>query len=386
MIAPTPFFMHRGCHIRIYEEIKHLQKKGHQVLLCTYNLGENLIDINAKRIPKLFRYKKIDPGPSIRKIYLDILLLINAAYWLIRFRPKVIHCHLHEGALIGILLKSLFRKKVIFDSQGSLVEELLSYDYIKRNGLIYKICLMVEKIAYRFSNKVLVSNQANYNFITEFFKRHKLDKNKIVMVSDGIDLDLIRIDDNKAEKLRGKYVPEGIKHVIIYQGTMIPLEGIGELIRATKYLKDMREDFILLLMGYPNVGYYQKIVNKYGLQKYIKLFGKIDYRQIHTYLSIGDFAITFKHSTTEGNGKLPNYGIMGLPTICYDIPANRFILDKFGFYIDVNSSDYQIAQEVNKYLDYDKELLSKIADNLKRRIRKEFSWDILVDKLIKSYR
>jgi len=166
---------------------------------------------------------------------------------------------------------------------------------------------------------------------------------------------------------------------------MIPLEGIEELIRATKYLKDIRDDFILLLMGYPNIEHYQQMVNKYGLGKYIKLLGKIDYRQIHTYLSIGDFAVTFKHTTTEGNGKLPNYGIMGLPTICYDIPANRFILDKWGFYIALGSSDYQIAQEINKYLDYDKELLYQISNNLKKRIREEFSWQVLVDKLIQSY-
>ena len=35
MIAPTPFFADRGCHVRILEEVRILTKLGHQVFKCS---------------------------------------------------------------------------------------------------------------------------------------------------------------------------------------------------------------------------------------------------------------------------------------------------------------------------------------------------------------
>jgi hypothetical protein len=39
MIAPTPFFADRGCHVKILEELKSLTKRGIKVTLVTYHIG-----------------------------------------------------------------------------------------------------------------------------------------------------------------------------------------------------------------------------------------------------------------------------------------------------------------------------------------------------------
>ncbi|GAH30553.1 unnamed protein product [marine sediment metagenome] len=52
VIAPTPFFADRGCHIRILEEIRALQKLGNKVTLYTYGLGRDMLFQLLKTFPR----------------------------------------------------------------------------------------------------------------------------------------------------------------------------------------------------------------------------------------------------------------------------------------------------------------------------------------------
>ena len=40
-IAPTSFFADYGCHVRILEEARALQRRGHRVTVCTYHSGRD---------------------------------------------------------------------------------------------------------------------------------------------------------------------------------------------------------------------------------------------------------------------------------------------------------------------------------------------------------
>src|SRR5450759_4056928 len=107
MLAPTPYFSDRGCHVRIYEEARALRRQGHDVRIVTYHLGRDMPDIPTIRIPRIFWYSRLEAGPSWHKLYLDLLLFFQAAMLIPDFRPQLIHAHLHEGALIGFFLKRL---------------------------------------------------------------------------------------------------------------------------------------------------------------------------------------------------------------------------------------------------------------------------------------
>ena len=119
MIAPTPFFADRGCHTRIYEEIKALQKRGHEVKLCTYGLGRDVPGIEIVRTVHLPWYQKLSAGPSKTKILLLPLLLITVLQECHRFKPDVVHAHLHEGACLAKVCRLFYpRAAYVFDMQG----------------------------------------------------------------------------------------------------------------------------------------------------------------------------------------------------------------------------------------------------------------------------
>ena len=120
MIAPTPFFADRGCHVRIYEEARALQAMGCQVEVCTYHLGDDRPGLTTHRTLRVPWYKKLSAGPSWHKLYLDVLLLFKAWSVAHKLRPDVIHGHLHEGAAIGWVVGKLAGVPVVADFQGSL--------------------------------------------------------------------------------------------------------------------------------------------------------------------------------------------------------------------------------------------------------------------------
>ena len=51
VIAPTPFFGDRGCHVRILEEIRGLQARGADVLVVTYPTGNDVPGVRTARAP-----------------------------------------------------------------------------------------------------------------------------------------------------------------------------------------------------------------------------------------------------------------------------------------------------------------------------------------------
>src|SRR5690242_339320 len=100
MVAPTPYFADRGCHVRIYEEARALKSSGHDVRIVTYHLGRDMPGIPVIRIPTIPWYSRLEAGPSWHKLYLDALLMCKALPLVFRFRPHIIHAHLHEGAFV----------------------------------------------------------------------------------------------------------------------------------------------------------------------------------------------------------------------------------------------------------------------------------------------
>ncbi|MBI4520059.1 MAG: glycosyltransferase family 1 protein, partial [Gemmatimonadetes bacterium] len=71
MLAPTPFFGDRGCHVRIYEEARHLQRRGVDVLVVTYPTGADAPGISIRRSAALPGLRPRPLGPSYGRPLLD---------------------------------------------------------------------------------------------------------------------------------------------------------------------------------------------------------------------------------------------------------------------------------------------------------------------------
>jgi glycosyltransferase involved in cell wall biosynthesis len=187
MVAPTPFFADRGCHVRILGEAKALIALGYELVLCTYGLGRDVDGITTERTVAIPWYKKLSAGPSFHKFYIDLLLLWTVIRVCRRFRPDIIHAHLHEGILIGKIASMVFRVPMVADLQGSLTVELLDHKFIPNAGWLVALLYWIEGRINQMPSHLIVSCSQTAQKCIELFG---VSAQRVSSIMDGVDLDV----------------------------------------------------------------------------------------------------------------------------------------------------------------------------------------------------
>jgi glycosyltransferase involved in cell wall biosynthesis len=371
MIAATPFFSDRGCHIRIYNEIKYLKKEGVDVTLCTYHLGKNIEDFEINRIPNVSWYKKITPGASWGKIYLDFLLLKLSSKEYLKNKPEIIHAHLYEGLFIAWLVKVLnFSKvKIIFDCQGSLAEEMYTYTLHKSIFLkpFYYFFMLIEKLLLYMPDKIFCSSKNSYDFLVS---KYKISKNKIDIINDGIDTDLFNNSLYNKDTVKTVLNIPIQNTIILYTGSISKAKGVKELLDAIPKIIEKRKNITFIFSGYGNLeDEYKEKLKEYVKSTNVIFIGRFSYFDLPKYTIVADYAIDPKKDSSESSGKLLNYVGAGLPVICFKNEFNVGLLGEGGLYIN----DFSDIVDIHE------------TKRVKQRDISELSWKKIIKNLTSAY-
>ena len=375
MVAPTPFFADRGCHVRIYEEARALQALGCHVEVCTYHLGDERPGIITHRTVKLPWYRKVSAGPSWHKFYIDALLLLKTWRVARRFRPDVIHGHLHEGVAIGWVVGRLLGVPVIGDFQGSLSGELKAHKFIPDRSWLYRLVAHNEGWIDRLPHVAVASCTDVAEELDERF-----GVPNVLLALDGVDADSFRPDVEIGE-LRS-LVPAG-RRPVVYLGMLNAYQGIDHLLEASPQVLARGPQAYFLIMGYPNEAVYRQKAADLGVAEHVRFPGRIDYEQASRYLALGEVAVSPKLSETESNGKLYNYMACALPTVAYDTPPSREILGELGVYAP--RGDIEALADAIAGLLEDRDGAAALGQRLRQRVEERYSWQNTALQLLRAY-
>jgi glycosyltransferase involved in cell wall biosynthesis len=378
MLAPTPYFADRGCHVRIYEEARALGELGQEVLIVTYHLGRTMPGIATVRIPRVPWYRKLSAGPSWHKPYLDILLFFTALRAARRFRPDVIHAHLHEGALIGLLLKRLLRVPLVFDCQGSLTSELVDHGFVRRGSFLYRLFGALERFINRRADFIVTSSGPG----AQQLAAEQGEWNRTVLpLIDGVNAGEFRRFPRE-EARRALHLPQD-RIIAVFLGVLNRYQGVDILLESIRMLREKGSRVHFLVMGFPEEGY-RRMAEETGIGDMVTFTGRVDYARAPLYLSAGDIALSPKISRTEANGKLFNYMACGLPTVAFDTAVNREILGDLGVYAAYGDpADFAARIEL---LAGDGALRDRLGREMIRTAVTEHSWQARGRKLLELYR
>jgi glycosyltransferase involved in cell wall biosynthesis len=366
VVAPTPFFADRGCHVRIYEEVKLLKDLGYQPVVCTYHNGREIPGVPTRRILNIPWYRKLGAGPSYHKPYLDILLFWTCAKLIREIRPCLIHAHLHEGALIGAILGRLFRIPCVADLQGSLTKELADYDFAGRNRLVYGILRAIEGWIDRLPDQIVASSEA---LRADLLDRFRVSPEEVTVVKDGVGQGLVeKRNPGSRQEFR---IPED-QQVVVFMGAFTRLQGIEILMEAIPIVLDERTGVSFLVIGFPGEQEYARQLACRGYRDRVVFTGRIDYLNVSQVLALADLAVSPKISETEGNGKLFNYMACGLPTVVFESPVNREILGDAGIYVE-NRTPEAFARAILDALAREAEI-RELGKRLRARALERASW------------
>lgn len=381
VLAPTPFFADRGCHMHIAEQAYALQRRGLEAQIVTYHLGRDLPGLTIHRTIRVPWYRKLGPGPSWHKFYVDPLLLGTALRVARRFRPQIIHAHLHEGAVLGGILRKTLGVPLLFDVQGSLTGELLAHRFplVQPPFLRNAWYALEERIDHLPDALVAQSTEMRQ----ELLQRFRVPAEKLFMAYDGVNTNVFKPGERDPYLVSRLGIPRHRK-VIVYLGGLDLYKGVETLLDALpEVLRHVPEAF-LLLMGYPQEEHYRRRAAELGVAEAVRVTGRIAYEDAPRYLTLGDIAVAPKRSQTEANGKIYTYMACGLPTVAFDTVVNRDILGDLGVYARTLGDTAGLAEAIVELL-RDDERRKTLAERVRERAVRDYSWDAVAGRLVEAY-
>jgi len=333
MIAPTSFFSDYGGHIRILEEARILRKLGQTVKIVTYYKGRDVDGLDIVRTPPTPWHAEYEVGSSRHKFAFDALLAWTALVTTLRFRPDLIHAHMHEGALIGGVISRLTGIPLVFDFQGSLTSEMIDHRFLRPGGLRHRAMRWLEERINLLSPVILTSSRNAVELLERDFD---VDAARILALPDCVNVDVFRprtpADESDVAALKTQWNIPPDRTVVAYLGLLAPYQGTDLLLEAAQIIRRVRDDVHFLIMGFPNIDLYAAKAAGLGLSSHVTFTGRVNYEDVPRYLRLGDIAVAPKISATEGCGKLLNYMACGLPTVAFDTPVSREYLGEHGVY------------------------------------------------------
>lgn len=384
MVAPTSFFADYGCHVRILEESRALRRLGHQVTIVTYRNGRDLPDLHIRRTLPIPWRRDYEVGSSRHKIAFDALLGLKTMQVLMGQRFDVIHAHLHEGALIALVLGRLFRIPVLFDFQGSLTEEMIDHRFLRRDSFVFPPLRRLERWIDQSAPVIFTSSSNAERILVRDFGCAPA---RIRPLPDSVNTadfrPKVEFDAAELAALRTQLgIPQGAR-VIVYLGLLAEYQGTGLLLAAMQRIRAQMPDVHLLLMGFPDVEHYQQIATGLGIRDRVTFTGRVPYELASLHLAVGDVAVAPKLSLTESAGKLLNYMAMALPTVAFDTPVAREYLGANGLFAERGNVE-SLANKLMEPL-ADPEMARMLGERLRLRAVQQYAWDTLGERIVDVY-
>lgn len=384
MIAPTSFFNDYGCHVRILEEARALQGLGLSVRIVTYNKGRDVPGLEIIRTPPLPWRAHYEVGSSRHKIAFDVYLSFTAMAAAFHWRPHLIHAHLHEGALIGTVLRALLGVPLIFDFQGSLTGEMIDHRFLNPDGPWYPLLRRLEVWIDRQPDLILTSTVHGARLLVEAFGA---PPERVVPFPDVVNTQTFRPPVPEEAPLlqglrEGLGIPSG-RRVVVYLGLLAPYQGTDLLLEAAARVVAADPRVHFLIMGFPGEPLYVARAQAMGIGGHVTFTGRLPYEQAPLYLRLGDVAVAPKMSATEGSGKLLNYMATGLPVVAFDTPVSREFLGEAGYYARLGDAQ-GLADRILYALRHPEESRAR-GQALRERAVSAYSWEAAGRRLLALY-
>ena len=215
------------------------------------------------------------------------------------------------------LIKWLKRKPTIYNVQDIFPDSLVGTGLTHEGSLIWKIGRMVEKITYRYADKIIV--------ISEDFKKNIMAKgvpeDKIVVIYNWVDQNKVVDVPREENKLFEIYGLDRGKFYITYNGNIGLTQNMDMLLDVAKELQEEYEDIHFVLVG--NVAYLDEVKRKVADQQLenVHLLPFQPYEDISHVFSLGDASLVISK---------PGVGANSVPSKTWSImSASRPVLANF---------------------------------------------------------
>jgi glycosyltransferase involved in cell wall biosynthesis len=371
MVAACPFPWPRGTPIRIHRIAEAVARRGHEVHVVTYHLGQDPGDppFHVHRIRDVPAYRRTDPGPTIRKLFhLNPLLvgLLRRLHAELRF--DLVHAHHYEGLLVAS--RALPDTPLVYDAHTLLSGELPSYHLGLPRGLVRAVAPHLDRHLPRRSDRTIA-------------------------VSDTIRDALVGLGATPAERLH--VIPNGVEpqcfgsgaapvtdgRTVIFAGNLAPYQGVDLLLEAFSLLRARRPEARLMIVTDSPFDTFEPLARRLGVRDAIEL-RRAEFAEQPGLLAMATVAVNPRPLCDGIPQKLLNYMAAGLPIATFEGSAGPVRHGTTA--LVVPDGDTAALAGAMERLMTDRALARRVGDAAREQARRDFSWDRVAARVEGVYR
>ena len=371
---------------RVWQEATSLSRHGFGVAVICPKKGkctasyERLEGVDIYRYPLVYEADQGVLGYFVEFVYswLASLYLALKAY---THRPfHAIHACNPPDTFFALAL--LFRPlgvKFVFDHHD-LCPEMFIAKGRRREGLLFRGLLMLERMTLRSAHAVIAVNESHRKIALE---RGGISDEKITIVRSGPRRAWADIHEPHPELKRGR------QHMVMYLGEMCEQDGVAHMLHAIQTYRTIAPDDTLFAFcgGGPDQPRIKAMAEEMGLGPVSHFTGRIPDETLWEYLATADVSIDPDPFTEWSNmstmNKIMEYMAFGQPIVAFDLTENRRSAESAAVYIPGND-DAAMGRAIRGLL-LDPERREAMSQFGRQRFREELAWETSEQRLIAAY-
>ena len=126
LLAPHPFYQERGTPIAVNLLLQSLASLGHEVHVLTYPEGTEVSypGVTLHRIRRPWGVRNIPPGPSVKKIFCDAVMMGHALRLARQTRFDVVHA-VEESVYMAMRIRRCVGTPYVYDMDSAMARQIV---------------------------------------------------------------------------------------------------------------------------------------------------------------------------------------------------------------------------------------------------------------------
>jgi len=297
---------------QILPYVEDLSKKGIKFYLVSLEKVKDLKEIKElkRKTENLgiswYRLKYFKHHPL--KMLLNILQCFLLSFYLLIFKKiKIIHARAYPPLFSTLLLKRIFKVKLIFDMRGFWPEELVDSGRITKDSICYKILKFMEKESILSSDWLITLTPEAEEIIKSNYQNIKL---KTAWMPTCVDEDRFGTKD---------LISFNDKFVVVYLGSLWSYYNMPAMIDFFNLLKLKIPNSHFLILANNEKGKLHPLLSEKGLRKEEYTVLNLKPAEVPKYLRSSNLGISFIYDFYSKKASFPTkiaeYLISGLPLV-----------------------------------------------------------------------
>jgi len=367
---------------RVVAEAKSLIKNGYNVTVIEWDrkgFSKRREEYEGIKIERV-RMKMTFSNPSNLMLHL-ILFNIITFLRLLSKNFDIVHCHDFDTLIAGLFAGKLKGKKAVYDAHE--IYPLMVQPYASK--IMVKAISVVELLLIKKVDALITVSEIQ----VDYFKEWVRSKVKISVVMNCKDPNDFKTSKKEIRELKVKF---GIENhfIILYDGWLIPGNGLEELFSAIEKLDGQIRDMMAVICG---DGYaeeeFKKMVKEKNIENYVKFVGKIQSKDIPLFVNTCDIMYLVynsinKYAFFRTPVRLFEAIIAGKPIIASNFGIVKQIVEKGGIGLLVNPEEIDELCRALLRLRYDNKLRERLTERAKS-MSDTYNWLLMEKKLLHLY-